>query len=497
MLQGMLRTVEPEQMKLLHESTLKVLEQTGMQIRGRFLLEALADAGCRVDFEQHRAWFKPDVVERQIAPLRNRYKYVRSSLWWPFCKDIPEYDVAWPDEFVIDYGYGTPSLYDYQQGCYRTPTEDDQVQAIKLGNALDCVKAINIPYICGQYDPRVETIESARTLLMNTTKPGWVGVSCAAEVKYLADMARLALETYPGIGDMERQPPIFVHAYCTTSPLKLDNRSCEVLEEALKYRFPVNFAPMPILGATTPMTPAGSAVVAAAEILGCLTAVTLVQPDINCYATSISGEMDMRSTQVCYCTPAAILTDALLHQWFRYQYGIVLNVEPGYVEAKLPGIQASFMKAYRQMAFASTVSGPLPIGALDNASCFSPTQAMIDLDVSQALFKFGRGVEVTPESINIDLINELGFCAKETYLESEHTLEYYRQIGWDTTVFDRSYRSGESGLGQTDDDLLAAADQRWRELVDSQDDIEVSREFAKTLDDIVAAARRDLLSSAG
>ena len=89
--------------------------------------------------------------------------------------------------------------------------------------------------------------------------------------------------------------------------------------------------------------------------------------------------MDMRTTQVCYCTPAAILTDVVLHQWFRQRYGLVHNVEPGYVEAKTPGLQAAFMKTYRQMAFGCTVSLPLPIGGLDNGAVFSPTQAMIDL----------------------------------------------------------------------------------------------------------------------
>ncbi|MCP5115331.1 MAG: hypothetical protein GY953_31265, partial [bacterium] len=174
---------------------------------------------------------------------------------------------------------------------------------------------------------------------------------------------------------MRTRPPIFVAAYCTTSPLKLDKRSCEVLEEALKYGFPVNFAPMPILGATSPITPAGSAVVAAAEILGCMTATTLLDPEVYYFSTSISAEMDMRTTQICYCTPSAILTDVALHQLFREKYGLVHNVEPAYVEAKIPGVQAATMKVYRQMALGSTVSLPLAIGALDSAAVFSPTQA--------------------------------------------------------------------------------------------------------------------------
>ena len=49
-----------------------------------------------------------------------------------------------------------------------------------------------------------------------------------------------------------------------------------------------------------------------------------------------------------------------MHQLFRYRYGMVHNVEPGYVEAKTPGLQAAFMKTYRQMALGGMASMSLP-----------------------------------------------------------------------------------------------------------------------------------------
>jgi len=416
---------------------------------------------------------------------------VRSSLWYPFCRSLPDDDVAMPEEFTVDYGYAAPWIYDYPLGRFRKPTAQDQVDMIRLGNALPCAKAINAPFICGEFDSRIEIIESARLLLLNTRKPGWVGTSAAREVKYLAELASLVTG-----GDREAlrtQPPIFVAAYCTTSPLKVDTRSCEVLEEALRYGFPVNFAPMPILGATAPMTPAGAAIVAAAEILGSITATSLINPDVSYFATSISGEMDMKTTQVCYCTPAAILTDVALHQLFRHRYGIVLNVEPGYVEAKVPGLQAAFMKTYRQMAFGGTVSLPLAIGALDNAAAFSPTQAMIDLEINKAIYRFHRGIEVNADTCAVDLINELLFCEKETYLESEHTAEHFRNIGWNPQLFDRNYCNHAEPAPCGDDKLLKQADDAWRKLVASQPPAAVEPAMAREVERIVSAARKDLL----
>jgi len=492
-LKGLLRVIASEQMDHLHEGALRVLETTGLQIRGRFLLQALAEAGCKVDFEKQRAWFKPDLVEKQIAAQRGRYRMVRSSLWYPFCREMPAGDVAWPDEWCADFGFATPVIYDYPSGTYRSPAAQDQAEIIRLGNALPEVKAICAPFVCGNFDPRIEIIESSRILLLNTTKPGWVGTSSGREVKYLAEFAALAADRNQDV--LRTMPPIFVHAYCTTSPLKLDTRSCEVLQEAFKYRFPVNFAPMPILGATAPVTPAGAVVVAAAEILGCMTAATLIDPEVFYYATSIAGEMDMKTTQICYATPAAILTDAALHQLFRFKYGIVLNVEAGYVEAKCPGIQAAFMKTYRQMAFGCTVSASLPVGLLDNGAVFSAAQAMLDLDMNRALYGFGQGMEVSDETMCVDLISQLEFCEKSTYLESEHTLRHFRDVLWATRLFDRTYRRPGNILPHEEDGrILEKADRAWRELVAAQKPLEVDPRFAAELDRIVEAAKRELLA---
>jgi trimethylamine--corrinoid protein Co-methyltransferase len=493
MLKGFLRVIEAEQMERLHRGTLQVLERTGLRIQGEFLLRALADAGCRVDFAARRAWFPPELVERQIAAQRDRYRMVRSSLWYPFCRSLPADDVAMPEEFIVDFGYGAPWLYDYPQGRFRKPTVQDQVDMIRLGEALPSVKAVNAPLICSEFDPRMETIESSRLLLLNSRKPGWVGTSAAQEVKYLAELAALAAG---GDRDILRTGPlIFVAAYCTTSPLKLDTRSCGVLEEALKYGFPVNFAPMPILGATAPMTPAGAAIVAAAEILGCMTATSLIDPDVYYFSTSITGEMDMKTTQVCYGTPAAILTDIALHQLFRGRYGLVHNVEPGYVEAKVPGLQAAFLKTYRQMAFGSTVSLPLPIGALDNAAAFSPTQAMIDLEMNEAIYKFARGIEINDETCAVDLINGLLFCERGTYLESEHTLAHFRDIGWNSRLFDRRYFDHTRPAPCGDEKILQQADQMWRQLAANQPVLAVDAAMKRELDRIVTAAKMELLAS--
>jgi trimethylamine:corrinoid methyltransferase-like protein len=80
MLKGLIRVIDENDVERLHQAALQVLEQTGLILRGDFLLHVLADAGCRVDFARQRAWFRPELVVQQVEAQRDRYRMVRSSL---------------------------------------------------------------------------------------------------------------------------------------------------------------------------------------------------------------------------------------------------------------------------------------------------------------------------------------------------------------------------------------------------------------------------------
>ncbi|MBM3709765.1 MAG: hypothetical protein FJW61_05025 [Actinobacteria bacterium] len=492
MLKGIIKVLSNSDLDVLHNSVLDVLEKTGLKIDGLFLLKALQEAGCRVDFKKKQAWFKPEIVEKQIQKQKNRYKLVRSSLTYPFCKELPDDDIAAPDNFCVDYGFNVVWFYDYPSGKYRNPTIQNQIDMIKLGDALEPVKYVNIPFVCSEFDSRIETIESARLLLLNTTKPGVVEVNNAPQVKYLAELAYLAAENDEV--RIRKDPPVITYVYCTTSPLKIDIRSCSVLEQSVKYSFPVCFASMPILGGTTPVTPAGSIIIAAAEILGGITATSLIYPDLFYFGCSISGEMDMKTTNIRFSTPAAILTDAGLHQLFKYKYGIVLNVDPAYIEAKSPGIQASMLKAFRQMALGCTVSNSLPIGVLDNASAFSPVQAMIDLEFNNGLYKFLRGIEVNKETINLEMIHEIGFSEKSNYLGSQQTLDLFKEVLWNTEFLDTSYRRKKSYRAEDmDSEMLDKADKKCKAIIAGVKDLDIPGHFIKKIDKVINSARKELL----
>jgi trimethylamine:corrinoid methyltransferase-like protein len=117
------------------------------------------------------------------------------------------------------------------------------------------------------------------------------------------------------------------------------------------------------------------------------------------------------------------------------------------------------------------------------------------LEVNEALYKFYAGMEVSEETICLDLISEMEFCSQRTYLETEHTAHHFRQVGWLPKLFDRSYCDHESLAVVSDEALLERADHAWRELVARQRPPDIGPHFARELDRITAAARRELLEA--
>ena len=83
---------------------------------------------------------------------------------------------------------------------------------------------------------------------------------------------------------------------------------------------------------------------------------------------------------------------------------------------------------------------------------------MIDLEVNKALYKFYAGMEVSEETMCLDLISEMEFCSQRTYLETEHTARHFGPSGWLPKLIDRSYCDHESSAVVSDETLLERAD---------------------------------------
>lgn len=126
------------------------------------------------------------------------------------------------------------------------------------------------------------------------------------------------------------------------------------------------------------------------------------------------------------------------------------------------------------------------MGMLELGVLFSYTQLLIDNEIAAMVKRIIRGVDVTDDTMAVDLIKSVGGGAGKDFLTEEHTMEYMRSEQQNTRLFDRRMRETWEELGSTD--VATRAAKTARDILHNHKptplDADVLKQFAKIIDDV-------------
>lgn len=198
---------------------------------------------------------------------------------------------------------------------------------------------------------------------------------------------------------------------------------------------PVSFYPMPILGATGPVTIAGSAVVTNAEFLSGAVLVQLAHPGAPVMHGGGPTAMVMSSGAYASNSPEALLLRACQGHMADF-YGVPAWYGAGATTAKEPGIQSAYENALAMfMAYTAGADVTFGTGLLDGSRILCLENMVVDDEVIGMVKRLLAGIEVTDETLAVDLIKKMGFNGN--YLFDRHTRAHVREL-WQA-------RLGETG----------------------------------------------------
>jgi len=335
--------------------------------------------------------------------------------------------------------------------------------------------------------PIVEAIEAALVLAEHTARPGDVYAHFAAQFPYLEEIGHICA------GDPNR---FLTGGIFMVSPMRMDRRSADYLVETSRRGLRRGVGTMPVSGVSAPVTRAGAIVVGAADILAGWAAAFALAPDLPMSGGICSGSVDMATGSVSFCSPEAMIQDLGCVELFRRRFGGQVGVAGGadYTNAKFPGYQAGFEKAFEAMAIAAyTGSHPhLGAGLLDSGKTFSPLQLLIDRELQGFLWRFAAGAQVDEDQVALDTIISAG--AGSSCLESEHTLRHYRRSLWFPALLDRGVWRGEREEEQPDRRILERTQAQFQEVMARYQPPEVDADMLERVKQVVARARKELLA---
>ena len=382
---------------LVIDSALAVLERVGMCFKGAAIVGALEERGALVDHETGIVRMPEALVREALASLPGV---------WAMGGATEAQDV------VFDRRNGphfNPSAciaktLDFRTGQLRPST----LQDIREGSTvMDATPEIDLMWtFATANDVPVERRELVEyhAYLSNTAKP-LVFVDCPTET----EPVRRIMEVVGGSLEEFRRRPRLGLVCAVRAPLEVNSHLLDVTCEFARLGAPIFAYCMTMVGATSPVTVAGTLAQMWAELLGMVTVVQVAAPGAPVLVCCGPGILDMRTSSMSLGSPENTLMGVASVE-IGHHLGLPVH-NPGLSsDAKHPGLQAGYEKGMKALpaalAGADLISGGF--GALDSSSVWHLPMVPIDAEVARLVKRLVAGAQITPETVMLEVIERVG-----------------------------------------------------------------------------------------
>lgn len=425
-----------DEIQQIHEATIKVLEETGVKVLEAEAQQLLKKVGCRV--EGDIAYVPRKVVDDALKTAP---------------KSVQVYSRDGSPGIALEMGkswFGTgsdcPNIMDSRTGERRPSNKKDVEEVALLCDALNNIEFVMSLCIVLDVPPRHSDVHQFEAMIRNTVKPI---VFTAHDKRGMEHIIRVA-EAAMGAEKFRDHPSICLYAE-PISPLEHVPVAMEKMLLAAERRIPVVYTPCPMAGATAPVTMAGTLVTGNAEVLSGLVIHQAKNPGAPFIAGGVMTILDMGTANISYGAPELHLLCTAYTQ-IAHHYGLPMFGTAGCTDSKVLDQQAA-VEATTSALVQALVGANLihDVGFLEYALTGSLEMVALTDEVVGMVRRIIRGIEVTPETLAVDVIHKVGPGGH--YLNEDHTFEHFREQTWFPTVMDRNNRErweaeGSKTLGE-------------------------------------------------
>ena len=179
------------------------------------------------------------------------------------------------------------------------------------------------------------------------------------------------------------------------------------------------------MGATGPVTVAGTLALTTAEVLFGVVLTQLIKPGAPVVLKPDTDVFDMRTTQCTYGSPEQNLGKVAMVQMAQF-YNLPVYGLGGGVEGKVPDAEAA-SEAMMSMLLNGLAGMTLSqsLGTLSWGLYGSPEMVVICDDLVHLIKRVLSGITINDDTLAMDVIREVGYGG--SFLQHDHTLQHFRQ----------------------------------------------------------------------
>ena len=421
---GQIKILSDDQIEQIHLSALSILWRTGVEVREDQAFEILKKAGCPTNGKMVR--IPSHLVEEAVR--------LAPKTFMLYGRD-PNFKVTLEGRKVYyEPMIGRLNTLDLETGARRRTTLEDVGKLVRVADALEHYTLLHsgaiMPHIEGVPD-EVSHVHGYLTSVKNSSK---VIKGVVRGKEKARDCIRMASVIAGGEEALKRRPNIFTTCN-VISPLEYMVEQTEGLIEYARMGLPVDIASEPQLGATSPVTLAGTIAQQTAEILGMNVVAQLVHPGTPVLMGTVAGVMDLRNGTIALGGVEAAMINVAHAQMAQF-YQIPSRGTGSNTESKVFDMQAGYEKTITlllpALAGANMIFYP---GTMDHALTVSLESLVIDHEICDIIARILNGISVTEETLALDIIDKVGPGGH--FLNQKHTMKYLKQEHFIPQLSDR------------------------------------------------------------
>ena len=384
--------------ELIVDEAYGLLERMGMRFGPCATLDVLEAAGAVVDRAAGTARLPRELVEGALASCPRTVVLGGAT---------PEDDCVLDGSDIHFLPSGAPThVLDHETGEYRASTSDDLSKATLVCDAMPAVD-IMWPAVTGtEVADHQRLFVDLITVLSATTKHVQHEV---LETRQVAPMLDLLAALGQGDAELRERPRVSL-VCCTASPLKVEGHMLDASVEMARHHVPVLVYPMPIAGATAPVTVAGAVTLNIAEFLAVATAIALAAPGAPLMMGAGASLLDMRAATFSFGALETSLMCVAIAE-ISHHLGFPVLCPGLATDAKGHGVQAGYEKALKGLLIAEAGADLITggIGLLGGAGILSLPQIVVDAEIATMIKRMLGDVEVSRETAAAAAVERAGY----------------------------------------------------------------------------------------
>ncbi|WP_373500989.1 trimethylamine methyltransferase family protein [Desulfococcus sp.] len=429
-----MQTLTQEEMTRIHDAAMDLLGTTGIAFNEDEALTIFKKNGFKVDGKT--VYFTEARVRNALSTAPSRFTVTARN---------PEKSVAvGGDDYVFVPGYGAPFIT-LTSGLQRESTMDDYDNFCKLVqtsrhinmNGFMMVEPSDVPADTAHLDMIFSSIILCDKPFMGSpvSKQG------------ARDCVDMAAVVWGGMDKLRAVGPVTVSLINSLSPLQFSDEMAGSLIELARANQACVIASLIMAGSSGPVTLAGVLALQTAEILAGLTLAQLVNPGAPVVYGSTSSAMDMKTGGLSIGCPELSVVVSATAQMARF-YNLPSRSGGSLTDAHFPDAQAAVEST---LALTTAARNGINFilhaaGILGSYISMSYEKFLIDEEVCGITRRLLKPMEITPGSIDTDMIKTVGIGGQ--YLTQPKTFQLCRTEFHLTDFMNRQNHAGWKAGGR-------------------------------------------------